>query len=165
MRRLHTLHHQVMKKALFLLCGAFVLSAMCFTPLATAAEDGGWIEDFAEASALSKKTNKPMLLEFTGSDWCPPCIQMNKQIFSTKKFQDFARGNLVLMKVDFPMRKPQNTALKQQNLQLDEKFGVNGAVPTVVLLSPDGKVLAVHQGFFFEGLDAFIQWIKDKTAA
>ncbi len=90
---------------------------------------------------------------------------MNKQIFSTKKFQDFAKDNLVLMKADFPMRKPQNTALQQQNLQLDQKFGVNGSVPTVILLSPDGKVLAAHQGFFFEGLDAFIQWIKDNTAA
>lgn len=154
-----------MKKALTLLCGTLMLSVVCLSSSAAAADEGGWIEDFAQASALSKKTNRPMLLEFTGSDWCPPCIQMNKQIFSTKKFQDFAKDNLVLMKVDFPMRKPQNTAIQQQNLQLDEKFGVNGAVPTVILLSPEGKVLGAHQGFFFQGLDAFIQWIKDKTAA
>ncbi|GAT33453.1 thioredoxin-like [Terrimicrobium sacchariphilum] len=154
-----------MKRALVVFCGALVFSALGFVPLAAAAEDDAWIEDFAQASALSKKLNRPMLVEFTGSDWCPPCIQMNKQIFSTKKFQDFAKDKLVLMKVDFPMRKPQNTALKQQNLQLDEKFGVNGAVPTVVLLSPDGKVLAAHQGLFMAGPDAFIQWIRDNTKA
>ncbi len=61
-----------MKKAFLVLCSALVVSAFCFAPRAIAAEGGGWLEDFAEASALSKKTNRPMLLEFTGSDWCPP---------------------------------------------------------------------------------------------
>lgn len=142
-----------------------VVSAVCLVPQAVAASGDQWLEDFAQASALSKKTNKPMLLDFTGSDWCPPCMQMDKQIFSSQKFQEFAKDNLVLMKVDFPVRKPQNVALQRQNAMLDRKLGVNEQYPTIVILSPEGKVLGAHLGLFYEGVDAFIQWIKDQTSA
>ncbi len=142
-----------------------VVSAVCLAPRAMAASGDQWLEDFAQARELSKTSNKPMLLDFTGSDWCPPCMQMDKQIFSSKKFQEFAKDNLVLMKVDFPVRKPQNVALQKQNAMLDQKLGVNQQYPTIVILSPEGKVLGAHLGFFYQGVDAFIQWIKDQTAA
>jgi thiol:disulfide interchange protein len=105
------------------------------------------------------EAKKPILLEFTGSDWCPPCKMMDKQVFSTEAFQKFAGSNLIFVKLDFPQAKPQTDEIKARNEALAKKFNVEG-FPTVVLLSPEGKELAREVGYMGGGAEGFISWVK-----
>ena len=124
--------------------------------------------DLADDASLSdiltsaKEQNKPVLLEFTGSDWCPPCKMMNKQVFSTEEFQKFSTEKLVFVKVDFPRNIKQTAEVKARNQDLQEKFDVEG-YPTVVLLSPEGKVLGQEVGLQPGGAQSFIKWINESV--
>jgi thioredoxin-related protein len=104
--------------------------------VALAAE--GWGENLQKAKEQAKAENKLLVLDFTGSDWCPWCIKLNKEVFSQPEFKDYAAKNLVLMEVDFPQTKQQSATIKAQNEQLQSKYRIQG-YPTVVVLSPDGK--------------------------
>ena len=96
--------------------------------------------DFDAAQARARSENKPLLIDFTGSDWCPPCIRLRKQVFSKPEFADYAAKNLVLLEVDFPKRKTLPPAQQAANDTVARKFGVEG-FPTLILLSPSGKTL------------------------
>lgn len=111
--------------ALFLSCSAAFASS-------------GWSEDFPASLARAKAENKLLLVNFTGSDWCPGCIVLEKKFFQTRVFQEYAKDNLVLMKVDFPMKRSQPEQLRQQNRMLERMFKVTG-FPTTFVLSPAGK--------------------------
>jgi len=106
------------------------------TSAALAAE--GWGENYEKAAAQAKSENKLLLLDFTGSDWCPWCIKLNKEVFSQPEFKEFASKNLILVEVDFPQTKPQSGTVKAQNQRLQDKFGIQG-YPTVVVLNAAGK--------------------------
>ena len=99
------------------------------------AQESKWYNNFDEAAKISKKTNKPILANFTGSDWCGWCIRLDKEVFSKKEFQKWANENVVLLTVDFPKRKklPQNIA--EQNDALQRAFQVRG-FPTIWLMNP-----------------------------
>ncbi|MDP0496872.1 MAG: thioredoxin family protein [Verrucomicrobiota bacterium JB024] len=119
----------------------------------------GWVTDYQGALELAKKENRPILLDFTGSDWCGWCKKIDKEIFSTSAFQSYAKDNLVLLYVDFPNGKPQADALKAQNEQLQNKFGVRG-FPTLVLLDSNGKKIWENVGYMKGGPDALISAIN-----
>ena len=123
-----------------------------------------WVTDFSAAQALSKENGKPMLLEFTGSDWCPPCMRMNKEVFSQETFLTYAGENLILVKLDFPRRKEQAADLKEQNEALAQQYEVRG-FPTVVLVSPGGEVINSDVGFRPGGAEAYVEYIKGVLAA
>jgi len=106
------------------------------TSAALAAE--GWGENYEKAAAQAKSEKKLLLLDFTGSDWCPWCIKLNKEVFSQPEFKEYAGKNLVLVEVDFPQTKPQPSAVKAQNEHLQNKYGIQG-YPTVVVLNAEGK--------------------------
>lgn len=89
-----------------------------------------WYEDMSEASAASVKENKPMLLFFTGSDWCGWCIRLQKEVFKTSAFESWASENVILVDVDFPKNKVQPQNIKEQNNALQQQFGIQG-YPTV----------------------------------
>jgi protein disulfide-isomerase len=114
------------------------LAALFFalTISACAAEDG-WLTDYAAASKKAAAENKPMLLDFTGSDWCGWCIKLDKEVFSQPEFAAYAKKNLVLVKVDFPRGKPQSATVKKQNETLAAKFKIEG-YPTIVVLNGQG---------------------------
>jgi protein disulfide-isomerase len=124
--------------------------------------EGGWIEDFVLAQDLSVQLKRPMLLDFTGSDWCPWCIKLDKEIFATEAFQKYAADNLILVKLDYPRRTPQPDAVKQQNAALEKKFAVEG-FPTVVLYAA-GKTLG-RLGYQDGGPDPFIAAVRKALAA
>ena len=65
----------------------------------------GWMTDMDKAMKLSAKTGKPILADFSGSDWCGWCIKLDREVFSKKAFKDFAKDNLILVLLDFPNRK------------------------------------------------------------
>ena len=121
-----------------------------------------WSTDYNAALAQAAAEKKPVLLEFTGSDWCPPCKMMTAQIFDTHEFTEFAKTNLVAVKLDYPQSKPQSDELKAQNQKLAEQFAIQG-YPTVVLLSSEGKELARNVGLMRGGPQTLIDWIKSHS--
>ena len=88
-----------------------------------------------DALAKGKKDKKPVLVEFTGSDWCPPCIMMHKKVFSKKEFVSKASEKFILVKIDIPKA---DKKLSEKNQKVLQKYKVQG-VPTVVLFGEDGK--------------------------
>jgi thioredoxin-related protein len=105
----------------------------------------GWTEDYAKAVAKAKTENKKLLLDFTGSDWCGFCKLLDKEVFSTSQFKNWAK-DYVLVKVDFPHSTPQSPKVKKQNEELKSKYPFNG-YPTVVILDSEGKELARKSGY------------------
>ncbi len=113
---------------------------LCFIPSLQAQE---WKTNFAEAKALAAKEDKPIVLVFQGSDWCAPCIKLEREVFSTEEFRNYAKDHYVLLKADFP-RKKQNALPPEQeahNKALAEKYNTGGYFPLVVVLDKEGKVL------------------------
>ncbi len=102
-----------------------------------------WHTDLTKAVKLSNKTKKPMMLFFTGSDWCGWCIRLQKEVFKTPEFETWAKGNVILVELDFPRRTPQAPELQAQNAQLQQFFNVRG-YPTVWFatgkMDKEGKV-------------------------
>jgi len=135
-----------------LLLSAFVLAA------STAFAADGWQTDYKAALEQAAKTNKPVLLDFTGSDWCGWCIKLDKETFSQPEFKTFAEKNLVLVTVDFPRGNSQSADVKKQNGELQQQFGVNG-YPTLVLVDSKGKELARNVGYLEGGPKAMIDWV------
>jgi len=133
------------------------VSLLAHASMALAA--GGWTDDFPAALAKAKAENKPVLIDFTGSDWCGWCIKLQKDVFSTAAFKKFAESNVVLMEADFPQGKKLSPGVQKQNDELQAKYKVEG-YPTLVLLSPEGKELDRHVGYLEGGPDAMIDWIK-----
>jgi len=136
-----------------LLLSALVLAA------STVFAGDGWQTDYKAALAQAAKENKPVLLDFTGSDWCGWCIKLDKETFSQPEFKTFAEKNLVLVTVDFPRNATQSADVKKQNGELQKKFGVDG-FPTLVLLDSKGKEIARNPGYLAGGPKAFIDWVE-----
>ena len=96
-----------------------------------------------------------VLLDFTGSDWCPWCIKFDKEVFNTKEFKDYAAKHLVLVELDFPHKKQQSDELKKANKEMQQKYNVSG-FPTFVVLNSDGKKIGEQVGYSEGGPKAFI---------
>jgi thioredoxin-related protein len=102
------------------------------------AEGGNWVTDLPAAKAQAKKENKLVLIDFTGSDWCPPCKKLTAEVLSKQEFLDFATKHFVLVEIDSPRNKPQSAELKATNEKLKTDFAIQG-VPTLIVVKPDGK--------------------------
>ena len=102
-----------------------------------------WQTDLSTAEKIAHKENKEILLVFQGSDWCAPCIKLDREIWSTEEFKSYAKDHYVLLKADFPKRSKNALSEEQQkkNNKLAETYNQKGYFPFVVLLDPDGKVL------------------------
>lgn len=100
-----------------------------------------WLTSLADAKAEAAKRKVPILVDFSGSDWCGWCIKLDEEVFSTPVFKEYAAKNLVLLLVDFPRAKPQDAGTKKQNQALVDKFGVEG-FPTILLLDENEKLIA-----------------------
>lgn len=108
----------------------------------TQAQELKWHTDVREAIALGNKEHKPLLLFFTGSDWCGWCIRLQKEVLKTPEFTKWAKEKVVLVELDYPRSVPQSPEVKQQNFELQNAFGVQG-YPTVYFATAatkDGKV-------------------------
>jgi thiol-disulfide isomerase/thioredoxin len=105
-----------------------------------------WLTDLDAAKAQGVKENKPVLIDFTGSDWCPPCKQMHKVVFESAEFTAFA-SKYVLVELDYPKAKTQSPELKAKNREWQQKFGISG-FPTVLLIdAQSGDVFGKTVGF------------------
>ncbi|RRO12525.1 thioredoxin family protein [Flavobacteriaceae bacterium 14752] len=102
-----------------------------------------WQLNLDESKELAQNENKQILLVFSGSDWCAPCIKLEKKIWKSQDFQDYAKDNLVLLRADFPRLKKNQPSKEQQehNNTLAENYNPNGYFPFVVLMDAKGAVL------------------------
>ena len=128
-----------MKTLALLFTLAFITSPLL------AAEDA-WITDVPKAMEQAKSQKKLVLLDFTGSDWCPPCKSLHAKVLTSEEFSKFAKDNLVLVDLDFPKAKPQSDELKAANKELSKKYGIKG-FPTIIVLDADGKELFRKVGY------------------
>ena len=112
-----------MKKAILILFVAF-------SAITLQAQELQWHTDVDKAVSLSAKTKKPLLMFFTGSDWCGWCIRLQKEVLKTPEFAKWAKDNVILVELDFPKVNNQTDAVKTQNAQLNAFFQVKG-YPTV----------------------------------
>ena len=142
---------------------SFFIAAVLALATSAAHAAPPWPSDFAKAKETAKQSNRPILLDFTGSDWCTWCWKFKSETLDTKEFVEYAKDNLVLVEVDFPQRKPLPTLLREANQDLKEKYKVAG-YPTFVLVDPSGKELGRQRGYAPGGPSVFIgkltEWKK-----
>jgi thioredoxin-related protein len=136
------------------------LVCMSFTPWKKSVE----IEK-AKVEAINQ--HKLILLNFSGSDWCGPCIRMEKEFFESDVFSNFATNNLVLVNADFPRQKKNQLSKEEQkqNEALAEKYNNKGAFPFTVLIDASGKVLKTWDGLPKEKPEEFTHEISAITDA
>lgn len=127
---------------------------------------GDWLTDFDKAKEIAAKENKNILLNFSGSDWCGPCIKMKKQVFETEIFKTFATENLVLVRADFPRLKKNQLekSLQQHNEALAEKYNPDGKFPLTLLLDTNGNVISEWDGYNNQPPENFINTIKSVSS-
>ena len=116
---------------------------MVFGSSITTALGQDWQTDFEEAKALAAKEEKTVVLVFQGSDWCAPCIKLDREIWSTDTFKKYARDHFIMAQADFPRKKANALSEAQTvaNAELAEKYNKRGIFPFVVIMNEEGKVL------------------------
>lgn len=120
-----------------------ILGLLLFTSIIIQAQN--WQSNFEQAKEIATKEGKNMVLVFSGSDWCAPCMKLEKNIWNSEEFKAEAQQNWIIYKADFPKKKANQLSeeLTQQNKQLAEKYNKGGSFPLVVLLDSSGKVLGM----------------------
>jgi thioredoxin-related protein len=137
-----------------------VIGLLATSGLVSAAD---WQTDYAKALESAKSQNKRVLVDFTGSDWCGPCIQLNKIVFSRPEFRAYAEKNLVLVEIDYPQGKRQSPEVVKQNERLAKEYRIDAkGYPTLALLDPAGKVVRELTGYDGETPADIIAWIEGK---
>jgi len=111
-----------------------------------------WEESYEYSISQSKMTDKPVLLVFAGSDWCAPCIKLDRMLFQSPEFKEYADENLILFKADFPRKKKNRLPLQKEllNKELAQKFNTKGYFPLVLMLDKDETILG---SFAYENQD------------
>jgi len=119
------------------------------------------LTNFPEAIKQSKEEEKPILMSFSGSDWCKPCIKLSKEVFETKIFQKFAKKNFILLRLDFPRQKKNRLSDEQvrHNEKLAEKYNKEGAFPILLILDLNDRVIA-KTGYRIGGPEKYIMHLK-----
>jgi rhodanese-related sulfurtransferase len=127
-----------------------------------------WLSELEKAKAQAKEQRKSILLFFHGSDWCPPCAQMQRQVIDSPEFARYARQSLVLVDVDFPQKHTQSDALRRANIALKAKFNLSQepgeGFPTLVLLNDAGETVFQETGYFGGGPAEVLPKLRRHTA-
>jgi len=120
-----------------------------------------WLGDFKEATSEASKTHKLILINFSGSDWCGPCIRERKEILENATFENYAAEHLVLVRADFPRQKKNQLSKEQtqRNEALADKYNPEGKFPYTLLVDEHGKVLTTWDGFPNVSPENFVQQI------
>lgn len=114
-----------------------------FLFLVTTGYSQEWKTDFETAKSEASIQKKHILLVFSGSDWCGPCIKLDRDVWQSAEFKEFSTNHLVIQRADFPKKKQNQLApeLKKRNQELAEKYNRDGLFPLVIILDEKGKVL------------------------
>jgi thioredoxin-related protein len=139
------------------------LSALAFTLMMN---NSTWLTNINDAKQIAQKEKKYILLNFSGSDWCGPCIRMHKEIFDSEVFSKYANSTLVLVNADFPrMKKNQLTSAQQKiNDATADTYNPNGIFPYTLLLDANGKILKAWEGFYDKGAENFTTLVQQIIA-
>lgn len=123
-----------------------------------------WLGNFNDAKTEAAKEHKLILINFSGSDWCGPCIRLRKEILESSTFEDYAAGHLVLVRADFPRQKKNQLSKEQTKLNeaLADKYNAEGKFPFTLLVDENGKVLKTWDGFPDETPDQFVADINGR---
>ena len=140
-----------MKNLLFLI---FCFTIMSFTI---------WQPNFIKAKQMAKEKHRLILLNFSGSDWCSPCMRMRKEIFEDDLFSKMADTLLVLVNADFPRNKKNqlDKLTKKQNENLADKYNPDGKFPFTILLDADEKIIKVWNGMPDQNVTQFTTQVKN----
>lgn len=136
---------------------SFTVGVAALSASAFASAPEGWSTDLDQAFEKAKAQKKSVLVEFTGSDWCPPCIVMRKNVFSKREFVDAASKKFVLVELDLPQGDPE---MKKKNEPLAEKYKIDG-FPTVILFSPEGKEFTRFYANEYPTTEAFLKHLDE----
>ena len=157
-----------MKRNILIFSLAIILASCTGFIKNNAQENTGWIVSLDEAVALSEKTGKPIMANFTGSDWCGWCIRLKAEVFDTPEFKDWASDNVILLELDFPRRTAISDELKKQNYKLQREFGVRG-YPTIHFFDAEKSgtesynfTKIAQSGYLRGGPEAWIQDASNK---
>lgn len=120
-----------------------------------------WMNNFTQAQQQAKTTHQQILVNFSGSDWCGPCIRLRKEILESEAFEIYAKTHLVLVRADFPRQKKNQLSADQIKLNenLAEKYNPDGKFPYTLLLDENGKVLKSWDGYPNQTPEKFVQEI------
>jgi thioredoxin-related protein len=126
--------------------------------MATVGYSQEWKHNLEEAKKEALEQNKKILLVFSGSDWCGPCIKLEKNVWQSDAFRAESKKNWVLIKADFPKKKANllSPELTKNNEKLAEKYNKEGNFPLVVLLDKTGKVIG-EKGYVNISAEDYIQ--------
>jgi len=121
-----------------------------------------WLGDFNAAENEAAKENKVIIINFSGSDWCGPCIRLRHEILENATFENYAKDNLVLVRADFPRQKKNqpDAAQIKRNEALADKYNPDGKFPYTLVVDKNGKVLKKWDGFPDESPEKFVDDIK-----
>lgn len=120
-----------------------------------------WMGNFDDALKEASESHKHILLNFSGSDWCGPCIRLRKEILETEAFEKYASDHLILVRADFPRKKKNKLPVAQIKLNeaMAERYNPDGKFPYTVLVDEKGKVIKSWDGFPNESPEKFVQEI------
>ena len=135
-----------------------LIAGLAMLQVAYAAE-ANWLTDLAKAQAEAKQAKKLVFMDFTGSDWCPPCKLLHKNVLTSKEFTDYAKDNLVLVLVDFPRHTKLPPSQEKANNALAQKFGIEG-FPTVIVLDGNGKEVYKEVGYSGASAKEFVTQLQ-----
>ena len=152
----NTRHSMTLKKAACTTVLLILTSISCIA----AYPPQGWETDINRAVNRATNENKNLLINFAGSDWCGWCIKLEKEVFSTPLFKQYARQNLVLLFIDSPQQRKLPQALAKQNSSLRTMFGIQG-FPTILMFSPDFTPL-LKIGYEKGGPENYIKQLKTR---
>ena len=125
-----------------------------------------WHYNLEEAKQIAQKEHRHILLSFSGSDWCGPCIRMHKEILESEVFSQLADTALVMVNADFPRMKKNQLSAKQQGLNnaMADQYNAKGDFPLTLLLDANGKVLKSWVGLPNMSAAAFATEVKEVIA-
>jgi len=139
----------------------FIFLTMLITPGVT------WLGNFKTATEEAARSHHLIVINFSGSDWCGPCIRLRKEILESSTFTDYAQTHLVLVRADFPRQKKNQLSKEQVKLNeaLADKYNPDGKFPYTLLVDEHGKILKAWDGYPDETPAQFVDQIKSYTNA
>lgn len=141
----------------------YIFLSVIFSTLSLHVFSQNWTTNFNEAKQIASEKKQKIVLVFQGSDWCAPCIKLDKAIWSTEEFRKLSKNHFVMLKADFPRKKSNKLSkeLTEQNAKLAETYNKQGFFPLVVVLDNNGNVLGemgyekISPSDYFKKLAAF----------
>ena len=122
-----------------------------------------WETDWSKALEKAGKSGQPVLVDFTGSDWCPWCFRLRDEVFVQPEFIDFAKENLILLTIDFPSKTKLPPEVAKANQALAEKYDIEG-FPTILIINSQEELIA-QTGYQDGGAGPYVEHLRELMQA